>query len=354
MLFTWEDTAMTTQTFSPPPELGLGDATLQPLERLTVPESAEGVGLALTPALPQVVTSLLSAPHTAERILPATPRAAALSEALGDLRWWSRHPGIYVVDSELEARLQGGDSQRLPEGELIIDARAELTWLRLQGRGVDAVWQLDASGATLHLVGPADAPSSAPELEVPEAAFFVGNQPIAPWLRESFGALARAPSLLSRIAAVGMLGRLWAPHEAGKLSLEELLALRLPGPAGREWLQAQPLTLREEVVAEAVATASLLRVSFGPLEEAILSGAPEARERAREWVRERDRLESVCFALGGREAPEALRRALTGLDRYAAVHHSLWSLLPGWTQDAHLAAVAARDPEAWWGRLSAD
>ena len=345
---------MMTQTFSPPPELGLGDATLQPLERLNVPQSTEGVGLALAPALPQVVTSLLSAPHTAERIIPATPRAAALSEALGDLRWWSRHPGIYVVDSELEARLQGGVSQRLPEGELIIDARAELTWLRLQGRGVDAVWQLDASGATLHLVGPGDAASSAPLPEIPSAASFVGAQPIEPWLQQAFESLARSPSVLSRVAAVGMLGRLWAPHEAGALSLDQLLALRLPGPAGREWLQAQPLARREEVVAEAIATASLLRVAFGPLEEAILSGAPEARDRAREWIQERDRLESVRFALGGMDAPEPLRRALSGLDRYAAVHHSLWSLLPGWTGDAHLEAVAARDPEAWWGRLSAD
>lgn len=346
---------MMTQTFSPPAELGLEDATLQPLERLQMPQSTEGVGLSLAPELPQVVTSLLSAPHTAQRVTPASPRAAALSEALGDLRWWSRHPGIYVVDSELEVRLQGGASQRLPEGELIVDARSELTWLRLQGRGVDAVWQLDASGATLHLVSPVgESVTEASLPEIPAASFFTGEQPILPWLSRAFTSLAGSTSVLSRVAAVGMLGRLWAPQNAGRLSLEELLAVRLPGPSGRAWLQAQPAALREEVIAEAVATASLLRVAFAPLEEAILSGAPDARDRAREWIQERDRLESVRFVLGGMDAPEPVRRALSGLDRFASLHHSLWSLIPGWSKDAHLAAVNAREPESWWGRLSAD
>lgn len=344
---------MTQPTFSPPPELGLKDATLQPLERLQVPQSQEGLGLSGAPALSQVVSSLLAAPHTAERVVPHTGRAAELSQALGDLRWWSRHPGIFVIDSELETRLHGGQSHRLPEGELIIDARTELTWLRLQGRGVDAVWQLDAGGATLHLVDRGASPKTrplSPELPSPEA--LTGGLPIAAWLLEEFHTLAQAPSCVARVAAVGMVGRLWRPERPGRLSLESLLELPLPGPAGRAWMQNLPQELREDILAEAVATASLLAASLSSLEDAILGDAADARERARAWIQERDRLESVRFVFGGQDAPAALQRALGGLDHQAALHHSLWSLMPAWENDPQLREVSARDVEAWWGQLS--
>src|SRR5690606_40814224 len=102
-------------------------------------------------------------------------------------------------------------------------------------------------------------------LQVPPASSFVDAQSIAPWLQQAYEALATSPSVLSRVAAVGMLGRLWTPGKTGTLSLDQLLAMRLPGPSGRAWLQAQPLALREEVVAEAIATSSLLRVAFGEI-----------------------------------------------------------------------------------------
>lgn len=348
----------------PVPELrnALGlpeEAELRPVDQADSPSTVEGLGFAGSAALAQVMGELTAAPYAAEPV-----RLAGQTDLRppGDLRRWTRDPGVFLIDtSGLEARVHGGGTQGLGEDVLVVDARERTTWVRLTGSGGDIVWSLDRTRAVLLQVESAPGslqrvaqaePAALPELEAPALEAMTGGQPIEAWLRTETQALASSPSLLDRAAAVGMLGRLWSAASPERRSVEALLSLRLPGPEARAWMAAQPVAIREALVASAVAEADHLAETLPALERAVLEGAEGARAQARAWVAQRDALESVHFVLDDCPEVPVISAALARLDVRAATFHGVWSLLDAWEDDPVLLEVSWREPDSWWGRLA--
>jgi hypothetical protein len=340
--------------------LGLSDeAELRHVARAKAPDSAEGLGFAGGAALSQVIAELTTAPYAAEPVrLPGEPSQGPL----GDLRRWTRDPGIFLLDtSGLEVRIHGGSTRELGQDALVVDARERTAWVRLTGRSGDLVWSLGRDGAVLMQVEAprsplqrlADAvPPALPQLEIPAPEDLTGGQPIETWLREETHALASSPALLDRAAAAGMLGRLWSSASPERRTLEELLAMRLPGPEARAWMATQPATTRESLVAVTLVEADHLAETLPEVERAVLDGVEGAREQARRWIAQRDHLESVRFVLGDCAELPVVTDALARLDVRAAAFHGIWSLLEAWEEDPVLLAVSWREPDAWWGRLA--
>jgi len=153
--------------------------------------------------------------------------------------------------------------------------------------------------------------------------------------------LTNHATIFEMMVAVGCAGRFTPLQLGGAEIASEARAL---------W-GALPPGAHDEAV-----TSALLRI------DSLMDDLPELRSRvaadpvmaaplALDWLRRRDDLESILFLARGTGAAPVLEDALKTLDECAAAEHSIWFFLPPF-DDERLRAVAAAEPDAWWGDLA--
>ena len=184
-------------------------------------------------------------------------------------------------------------------------------------------------------------------MSAPAPEAMLGGLPTESWLKEHASNLASSSDPLDRVAAVGLLARLWMP--AGKPS--ETQGVR-PAQTAREWVGGLSNPQIDELTAKATLEAAALCDAFSALPTSLPSEKNAAREAVLKLVYRRDDLESVAAILRmrGREAP--LREYLRLVDREAEAQLSALSLVEGLEQDERLEQVAWQEPLSWWGRFA--
>lgn len=169
------------------------------------------------------------------------------------------------------------------------------------------------------------------------------------WLREAASSLAESEHLVDRAAALGLIGRLWAPASDGERAALKQEPDRHPNRRVLEAVEKLPqdrVRLLEQLACHGAM--SLLDA----LHHVETSDSDDDRLRlARRLAERRDDLESVFFVLIHRDVGRELGAALADLDDEVT---SAWSALPeaeSLADDPRMCRVALLEPDAWWGHL---
>lgn len=179
----------------------------------------------------------------------------------------------------------------------------------------------------------------------------LGGKPCADWLRARHDALARSPAMVDRVAAVGVVARLWCPEDKATRAAVLAGSVEHPSNVAVEWLASLSADTRRTLHLFAFHRAANLRSA---LHEILTHGATAAPSDVLALLHERDALESVCALF-----PAAQRRSLA-LELRATdilVCSGPGFALPTATKfvnDPLLRAVFLTDPDAWWGMPTAD
>jgi hypothetical protein len=228
------------------------------------------------------------------------------------------------------------------------DSREERVVLRLSA-DEGHTWIVDARGGSIEtfvmvdaLAGLPDLPPSAPAIDAPDLQAWASQVAAEPWLSAAASQQAEGPSSVDRLAAVGLLARLWTPPE-------DTAPTAHPRDLARAW--ARVLDPGQLDAAESIAVRRAWRLSDRVADVSKLPASLAADEMAA-IVLDRDDLQSVRRVLrlvggGGR-----LAEALATVDSVAGEHMSaLADLLPALEDDPDAdrwRAVAWQEPDAWW------
>jgi hypothetical protein len=196
-----------------------------------------------------------------------------------------------------------------------------------------------------------EAPAALPSLSIDALA---PNAEVPSWLRAAAVTRAVAPSLLDRVAAAGLLARLWSPARSGRdvaVFLDELLAGEDPPTRAARWFAALPEATQRQSARAAVAETRALYQQLGPLAVDISADPIAARAAALSWIWRRDDLECVAHLHRTRHAAGPLDRALAELDRAAATHLREWLRVAPF-DDERLLSVATAEPDTWWTKMA--
>ncbi|HCC22614.1 TPA: hypothetical protein DF272_00340 [Candidatus Falkowbacteria bacterium] len=176
------------------------------------------------------------------------------------------------------------------------------------------------------------------------------------WLLTACNALAASPLLARRIAALGMLQRLWSPtsrHERCLMlhvSSEHSLVLTL-----KENLALIPTPAWETVIAHADNEIALLADQYHNLCHCLGSENPTVVESLLlAAIRRRDEIQSMITALRLAQKPiTTLIESLEPLDnQFKPLTDNFHSLNFSKSVSDHLNAVSWCEPESWWGLIN--
>ena len=157
-----------------------------------------------------------------------------------------------------------------------------------------------------------------------------------------------ARGALHRVAAIGMIIRLWAPATA-----EARTRALLSGDLGPATLAAEEArSLPEDTLRACVDRAHEVLIRLGEQLERLHNAVVDdnlavASDLAHALLRERDDLECAWSVLVRTKEGRMLGPALHEFDQYAQTQASLFLSLPP-TKDQRLSAAAESDHEAWW------
>ena len=324
------------------------------------PQAAVAMGDAQTFAvsalvLLQTLSSQLASDDA--KIVPASSEqaVAALKQCDQDatLDRFADEPRAVVVHAPGAKVVTTGDCKELSSGEYLLVSGAAL---RLHGAGGSLVLSVDERGevsvrpllgSPLDKLGAWEPPGEL-RFDVPSVPALTGQLAVEPWLETATQERLDSPSLTDRVTGVGLIGRLWSPtKEQLPVARERALAGDGPGQSGRAWWLSLPTSSRDEIVRQALLRVDDLADGLEGLQAAVAENPEEARPKLLAWLMDRDDLASLAFL----ERGTLLATALDRLDATAATHHSIWSLVRGFS-DPRLRAVALRDFDAWWGRLA--
>ncbi|TFH65995.1 MAG: hypothetical protein E4G90_05435, partial [Gemmatimonadales bacterium] len=162
-----------------------------------------------------------------------------------------------------------------------------------------------------------------PKVPIPELDVHLAQYPAAPWLAELVTQQIQSADPLTRLAAVGLLARLWTP--VGSEAKKSILAKMLQGGASpaREYLNTYAAALTPEMLAwierQAVQDADWLHDALESVSQDLLEfeDPSERQEHADNLREKRDDMESVLEVLEAAQAGTNLRTALKSLDRTA-------------------------------------
>ncbi len=200
------------------------------------------------------------------------------------------------------------------------------------------------------------APSERPRPPSPRPDDFLAGEACAGWLSTRAHLLGESASSWRRVAAAGLLARLWVPQSRESVDAAFQRTLAQDSPADRVAAWAGALTEEQALEAEsaAVAEADLLLERLDEVEAAVEADPAAARSRARDWLHARDDLESARYVLRLARRDAALAAALDDLDASVSDRHSLWASLEDFSDDPHLEAVALECPDCWWGKVAGE
>jgi len=178
-------------------------------------------------------------------------------------------------------------------------------------------------------------------IAVPSLNDLVGPCAVEPWLTARFGELRGSERMADRVAAVGLVLRLWTPVGADRSRAID------PGPAVAKWARSIPRRELDATERVAIERAGDLREELDSLPERDDLTAGEVAALAHE----RDVLESVLVVLRLADRGRPLRIALAGADDSAITS---MSAIPSeaLSDDELLGAAGVADHDAWWGRLA--
>ncbi len=278
----------------------------------------------------------------------ATPVAIS-GEPLPKLVQWREENGEQVVAWEVRGLIV----LDYPEGTLVLYCSAsDFVVYRLPAEPAHKVFP------SLHARLSAPAPQL-PTIPIPELDAHFMQHPAAPWLSELVTQQIQSADPLTRLAAVGLLARLWTPvgSEAKKAMVASLLQGKR-SPA-QEYLNHYTAGFTPEVLAwverQAVQDADTLHDALESVSNDLLElEEPTERQEHADYLRERrDDLESVLEVLEAVQAGANLRLALDSLDRTALEKRMLLDDA-GSEPSRRLTNVAWVQPEAWWSVLPDD
>ena len=175
----------------------------------------------------------------------------------------------------------------------------------------------------------------------PEA--ILGGMPTASWLRDHSSKLATSTQTTDRIAALGLLARLWMPEKKNTATAH-------PVENVRAWVSSLPTEAFSEIANKATAEAAALCDAFATLPSALPLDNEQAKEHIRQLCYRRDDLESILAVLRMKNQEQQLRDYLKLVDLEAESQLSALSLVEG-LSDERLEEVSWQEPLSWWGRL---
>ncbi|MFW5740132.1 MAG: hypothetical protein ACOC1F_07180 [Myxococcota bacterium] len=198
-------------------------------------------------------------------------------------------------------------------------------------------------------------PGEAAVVTPPAPSKLTGGLAIEPWLAAAVHDALESDAPLDRVAAVGLMGRLWSPVDRADAAAarQRSLAGAGPGQDGRAWWASIPEAEREGLVSTALLRVDDLADALGDLSDHVAEDPEAARPALLRWLHARDDLASVAFLARSSSPGGVLETALQRLDEAAAAHHSMWAFVPAF-EDERLQAVAECEFEVWWGRLAQD
>lgn len=345
-------------------DLGLpSNSELVSVTRVPPPKHFVAQGLAVVPA-PEAGMSL--AQILSASAIYSQVHLEQLGERVPDaqVKRWDRDPRVVIVEGSFDPlpALSGTYEWLDPGSSLALDSRQAPVFLRWKGRSAE--WIIGCEKGEIELLEPsrsaafhalATSPSAPlPEVPVPDLRSMLGGCKAESWLLGTTERMAQASSPLCRIAAVGLLARLWFPETSEELSAatEQVLSEQ-GGPAESAacWFLGLDAALRREVEHSAVDEAEELGQQLPELQSSALADPEAATRQCLQWLHGRDDLKSVLFLCQRTNAGESLHEKLEELDRHASTFKALWSWLDV-TDDERLRAVSWQEPDAWWGQLA--
>jgi hypothetical protein len=345
-------------------DLGLQpDAELTPVHKVSVPKRSVAQGLATAaPVAPTPNLSALLSGNWSFTDLELAPLHKHVPDVL--VRYWDPDPRIVLLECKaLQSKGLSGKHEWLEEGSsLALDSRESPAFVRLAGQLYDCV--LSCEQGEVELLKPAPVrsvqqladwrPAEPAEVPAPDIHVFLSHCAAESWLVTEATRLASASWSLSRLAAAGLVARLWSPPERQDVekAMERLLAEQAgPAEAATQWFRVLGSRVQQEAESSASVEADALGERLPELQESVLEEPQAASQRCLQWLHERDNLECVLFLLQRTNAGEQLQERLAELDDLAQRHVSLWSLAEV-TEDMRLQAVSWQEPDAWWGQLA--
>lgn len=197
-------------------------------------------------------------------------------------------------------------------------------------------------------------PPRSPRLDVDVLAQMLGDASCEAWLRRQVEILGAVPSPADRVAAAGLLGRLWMPTTGAERALFAEAGAEGPGDRVRAWAERLERPMLEYVARTAARRAEELTAELGTLETTARLRPGAVGKVAARVVHARDDLESISYVirLAGGSRSEELDSALRAFDDEAADHLSVFAFADGLAEDERIRAVSWQDPNAWWGGLA--
>lgn len=341
--------------------LGLArDTELEPMERIAISGGLKAISDSSLPELPSTQPrwdELLA--HDTEQI----PHAfESLKPILRDwmLSRWRKDARVLLLEAKnasTELHLAGASSW-ISHGIALLDARERPAYIH--GLWNHVAWVLRLSPEELILfvetqmpVGPNQAAARPPDLPTPDIDTFIGQTAVQPWLRSLAKTLASSSRPFRRVAAAGVLARLWAaPDKAGREQNRKWLDAGNLNPTSTtlRWFSELGLERWESIESSALYEWHELENSFEELIETALEDPDSLETCGRTWLHRRDDLESVLFLLLRVDAGTALARGIAKFDERASRHRELWRLMD-LRDDERLRAVSWQHPGDWWGEL---
>jgi hypothetical protein len=298
---------------------------------------AGGVGLGFAPSS-SLWPEVDSAPHWQELPLGAPIELFAWEEQRGVFRVWLPTPGALQV--------HGGESRRVDERSLQVDARREVVTLRASlESGDDLVLRLGRTECRFLriLAG----------LEAPALESLTGGLESEVWLNKEYRDLAASPGVVDRVAAVGLVLRLWQPTSAAacRRLVEEAWVTESPlVRAVAQWAARLPPEVCGRCAAAAMDDAEALEDALAEIDAVVERGDDALRALGTHIALERDRLQSLVAVLALRGDASRERSALERLDEQASA--LLSQLSSAGIEHPLLARAAEVEPFAWWGSLA--
>ena len=194
------------------------------------------------------------------------------------------------------------------------------------------------------------APVELPKLKSPNIDEILEGFSAHDWLKKEVAELAEG-SFIDKLAAVGLLGRVWMP-----ITTREMNALFTLNFRGYESfvshnienyiknISEHDLFFIEKLAIEAVGT---LEDELEELKKLVLDDDPASAKYGLNILLERDNLESVLFCLKRAGIGNKLIRALESFD-YAAAISAVTFREADIPENDRLRAVALSDPSTWW------
>ena len=169
-------------------------------------------------------------------------------------------------------------------------------------------------------------PKAPPVLLPPAPSQLTGGLAIEPWLAAAAHDALESDTPLDKVAAVGLMGRLWSPVDRAEAAAarQRSLAGAGPGQDGRAWWASIPEEDREGLVSTALLRVDDLADALGDLSDSVAEDPEAARPALLRWLHARDDLASIAFLARSSSPGGVLETALERLDETAAGHHSFF------------------------------